>query len=465
MRSKTFLIAVAATLAAQFATAQSQSWEKLIVPGLSYRMEVDFALPRVIHAFRYVPGSGKVYSEPELAGSQVFMPDDDTKGREPLTRTMESMGALAGVNADFFPWTGDPIGMMVRKGELISLPYQKRSSFSWGSGYFVCGPVETTLALQLNNSLKTIDLLNAEVGDNQLGLFTPVAASARSSVDGIYAVLSTEDVLKPSGVVQTKVELITPDLKSAAVKPGQMVLVGTGNQKGAVSSLSIGQSLSIRTVSQGVDFTKALHTIGGGPRLISGGKPAMDLVAEGIQPSFSTTMHPRTAIGSTKEGDIWFVVVEGRQAMSRGATLDELTAIMQGLGCVEAMNLDGGGSSTLALGGLVVNRPSDKGIERAICNSLMLFGELPEPAPDTAYVIKGSPKVPVGSSASFAVIDSKGERVSLSKVIWAAQGSAWIDQSGTLRTLGVGKATVSAWIEGRVVSVAIEVTPNDPGRN
>lgn len=462
MRIKTFFLAAAATLSIQFATAQSQNWEKLIVPGLSYRMEVDLALPRVIHAFRYVPGSGKVYSKPELAGSQIFMPEDDTKGREPLTRTMESMGALAGVNADYFPWSGDPIGMMVRQGELVSMPYNKRASFSWGAGYAKCGPVESTLAIQLNNNLKTIDLLNAEVGDNQLGLFTPIAAAAKSTVDGIYAVLTTEDTLKPNGVVQSQVSLITPDLKSAAVKPGQMVLVGTGNQKGAVSSLSVGQSLSIRTVSQGVDFTKALHTIGGGPRLISGGKAAMDLAAEGIQPNFSTTLHPRTAIGSTKDGDIWLVIVEGRQSMSRGASLEELSAIMLRLGCVEAMNLDGGGSSTLALSGLVINRPSDKGIERSICNSLLLFGEL-APTPDGAqYVIKGVPKLVEGTSATFAAIDAKGERVALNRVIWAAQGAAWIDQSGTLRALSPGKAKVSAWIGGKVVSVDVEVTAKEP---
>lgn len=456
-------LALALAAAPQLLIAQSQTWEKLIVPGLSYRMEIDLGLPRVIHAYRYVPGSGKVYSRPELAGSQVFVPDDATKGREVLTRTIETNGALAGVNADFFPWSGDPIGFMVRQGELVSLPYLKRASFSWGANYFKAGPVETKLTFQNGSTLKVIDGLNQEAGDNRIVLFTSAAAAAKSTVVGNYALLSTNDTLTASGTVTATVELITPDLLTAPVKQGQMVLVGTGNQKSSIAALSIGQVVKFNTTSTGADFNKIVHSIAGGPRLVSGGAVSINLESEGLTSTFSTTMHPRTAIGATKDGDMWLVVIDGRQSMSRGAGLDELARVMQRLGCVEAMNLDGGGSSTLALGTLVLNRPSDKGLERAICNSVLLFGELPVPVNDETYVIKGVPTIAEGTSATYALINSKGQRVPLTDVIWAAQGSAWIDQSGVLRTLNPGKAKVSAWVKGKVVSVDVEVEPRDPG--
>ena len=81
---------------------------------------------------------------------------------------------------------------------------------------------------------------------------------------------------------------------------------------------------------------------------------------EGFPPgSFVAARHPRTAVGRTAEGDVWLVAVDGRSPVSVGASLPELAAIMRRLGCVEAMNLDGGGSTTLAAMGLTVNRPSD----------------------------------------------------------------------------------------------------------
>lgn len=458
-KSRTALLGLVALLsvAPQLLIAQSQSWEKMITPGLTYRMEIDLGLPRVIHAFRYFPGSGSVYSRPELAGSQIFVPDDATKGREILTKTIETNGALAGINADFFPWSGDPIGMMVRSGELVSLPYLKRAAFLWGANYSTVGPIETTITFKAGDLLRTVDGLNEEAKDNALTLFTPVSGTARSTVPGNFVLLSVADKLTPSGVIKAKVELITPDLKTSQIEPGKMILVGTGNQKLSVAGLPIGQELEIATRSTGADFSKVTHAVGGGPALIRGGKLGMSLVSEGIADSFSSALHPRTAVGATKEGDIWLVVIDGRQSMSRGTSLDELAKVMQRLGCVEAINLDGGGSSTLALGSLVLNRPSDKGLERAISNSLLLFGELPKPISEESYVIKGVPNLEEGSTATYSVVNSKGAKVPLNEVIWAAQGSAWIDQSGVLRTLTSGRTKISAWIAGKVVSVEVEV--------
>jgi hypothetical protein len=464
-KSRTALLGVVAllTVAPQLLIAQSQTWEKMVVPGLTYRMEIDLGLPRVIHAFRYFPGSGSVYSRPELAGSQIFVPDDATKGREALTKTIETNGALAGVNADFFPWSGDPIGMMVRSGELVSLPYLKRSAFLWGANYATVGPIESTVTFKAGDLLRTIDGLNEEAKDNAITLFTPIAGTARSTVPGNFVLLSVADKLTPNGTLKAKVELITPDLKIAQIAQDKMIMVGTGNQKLSLAGLPIGQEIEIITRSTGADFQKVTHAVAGGPRLVHGGTVGINLIAEGMASSFSTTMHPRTAIGSTKEGDIWLVVVDGRQSMSRGTGLDELAKIMQRLGCVEAINLDGGGSSTIALGSLVLNRPSDKGIERSICNSLLLFGDLPKAKEGEAYVIKGVPNLEEGSTATYSVVNSKGVKVPLNEVIWAAQGAAWIDQSGVLRTLSEGKAKISAWIGGTVVSVEVEVGMASPG--
>jgi exopolysaccharide biosynthesis protein len=82
--------------------------------------------------------------------------------------------------------------------------------------------------------------------------------------------------------------------------------------------------------------------------------------------------HPRTAIG-WDDRFFYLVVVDGRQrTLSRGMTLAELGAYMHDLGCLEAMNLDGGGSATLWCGGYPINSPCD-GMQREIANGLVVI--------------------------------------------------------------------------------------------
>jgi exopolysaccharide biosynthesis protein len=87
--------------------------------------------------------------------------------------------------------------------------------------------------------------------------------------------------------------------------------------------------------------------------------------------------HPRSALGWNKDSYFW-VEVDGRQKESVGMTLNELAAFMVELGCEEAMNLDGGGSSTLWFEGSVRNHPCD-GYERPVANSLALVRKAAAP--------------------------------------------------------------------------------------
>ena len=86
-------------------------------------------------------------------------------------------------------------------------------------------------------------------------------------------------------------------------------------------------------------------------------------------------VNPRTAAGVTVEGDLVFVVVDGRQRESRGVSLVELADIMLELGSVEAVNLDGGGSSTLVVDGKLVNRPLGSQSERQVMSALLILGQ------------------------------------------------------------------------------------------
>lgn len=115
------------------------------------------------------------------------------------------------------------------------------------------------------------------------------------------------------------------------------------------------------------------QAVGGFPELLDRGTPVGDLgIAE--RPSFAAARHPRTAVGLDNDtGVLWIVVVDGRQLpYAAGMSLPELTELFLALGVDEAINLDGGGSSAMSVGGHVVSRPSDSTGERAVGNSLWL---------------------------------------------------------------------------------------------
>jgi len=81
--------------------------------------------------------------------------------------------------------------------------------------------------------------------------------------------------------------------------------------------------------------------------------------------------HPRTAAGQTGDGALMLLVVDGRQPESRGVNLQELAEIMRDLGAVQALNLDGGGSTALVVDGVLLNRPTGGTAEREVMSALV----------------------------------------------------------------------------------------------
>ena len=90
-------------------------------------------------------------------------------------------------------------------------------------------------------------------------------------------------------------------------------------------------------------------------------------------PSFVETRHPRTLIGTRPDGSVWLVTVDGRQPqLSAGMTLAELQSFSVRLGLNQALNLDGGGSTTMWVQGQIVNSPSDAAGPRKVSDALLV---------------------------------------------------------------------------------------------
>ena len=120
---------------------------------------------------------------------------------------------------------------------------------------------------------------------------------------------------------------------------------------------------------------KISEAVSGAPQIIKNGRIKIDLKGEGLPESFSTTKHPRTAIGYNKQKTkLYLFAVDGRQeGYSMGMSLRELAKFMLDWGVYEGINLDGGGSTTMYVRGELVNRPSDSSGERKVSNAIILL--------------------------------------------------------------------------------------------
>ncbi len=108
------------------------------------------------------------------------------------------------------------------------------------------------------------------------------------------------------------------------------------------------------------------HVFNFGPNLLNDGKAIDNFMYSHIR-----SPHPRTAIGMIEPYHYYFVVVDGRSDYSKSITLEELSAFMEGLGCVDAYNLDGGGSSTMVFMGRLINKPEGGTEEREIDGAIL----------------------------------------------------------------------------------------------
>lgn len=191
----------------------------------------------------------------------------------------------------------------------------------------------------------------------------------------------------------------------------------------------------------------------------------------------NTTRASRTAIGIKADGTVVMLMVDGRQApYSVGMTMAEVAASMEALGCVEAVNLDGGGSSTFATqregepenettAGLTLRcRPSD-GYERKVSNTIMVLSNAqPTGTFDHAVLTPNNEVYTPGSTVPFAAagVDAAGGRADIpAGAVWTVlSGGGTINESTGLYRAGdtCGEVTVGLQVNGETVGqTAIQI--------
>jgi len=159
--------------------------------------------------------------------------------------------------------------------------------------------------------------------------------------------------------------------------------VGTRPARSCLGILS-DRTLTIQPIApdliseSGYDWSQTLHGIGGGPQLLKSGVVSITTTEEGFDDRSGigpVIRNPRTALGFNNKGEVFMVTVDGRQPdWSVGMTLTEMALLLQDLGATEAINFDGGGSTTMVIGNKLINRPSNMGnLQRPVANALAIL--------------------------------------------------------------------------------------------
>lgn len=374
--------AVATSMLALAAPAGARAQPVQLLPGVSYETGVQFTPhgPVALHVIRGPLPVGLYRLRPALSNETVVR-------RETLTamqRRLATQATSVGVNGDYFSVAdGRPSGLTLRDGVLVTPPNPGRSSLGVGlDGIVDIRRVGFRATWRGLGQRRAVNFLNRAPGVNGMSLFTTDWGRATPRVAGSYAVVLADF---PAAVPNS--DVLAPVASAAengpvGIAPGTAVLVARGNAAARLrDEAPIGTTLTIRLILQ-PDWSTVSDGIGGGPVLVRDGAPVYRS-NEAFTTSQLAPRGPRSAVGQRADGAILFVTTDGRQpGYSVGMTNFELAQTLVRLGAVRGMALDGGGSSTLAFEGTVLNRPSG-GSERAIADALLLqyFGAyVPPPA-------------------------------------------------------------------------------------
>ena len=412
-------------------------------------------------------------------GKDVILTEDALKGCETIAAMTGRRNAVVGINADFFPLgtdrQGDPLGVCVIDGELVSEPSPHAAVvvvLKDGTFAFDNPTWEASLTLA-NGVSRQIDGINRPRETNQVIAYTSMFDSfTRSKYKGTEVVCTSDDLPVQSGktINLTVVEVRTDSVNTPIPKGGMVLSAGGPASFFLKENLKPDDKLTVKfdiKSANATDWTQVQQAVSGKPFILKDGKEFINLEAEKVAKTFSTYRHPRTALGITADGKLMLVTVDGRQSISRGISLSDLSALMKRLGAVNAINLDGGGSTTMSYRGGVINSPSG-GVQRAVADGLLVFAN-PVAMDELPKLTINAPAdgIPAGETTQLSLTyDDDGEalpREQTDKVVWAsANGMGFINQQGCSMPIRARRGSMMAFYGAQQVSLDVNVVAGEP---
>jgi hypothetical protein len=316
----------------------------------------------------------------------------DRQGRATVLSAAKRRQAIAAVNAGFFSLhNGDPIGPLRVDGELVSdgtlgraaaalLPNGRGGKPAW---VFDRAGVALTALLERGGAI-AVDGIDTTRAVGALMLYTPrYGPHSDTAPTGVEWVLEAQAGSGAGYVVKERRWHVG---KTPIPRRGLVLSYGGLVPPAPLDRLGAGDRLTIRETwkpgsGQAVDrWRAAADVVSGAGLLRRGGADVRDWDSEHLAGGF-LGRHPRTMFGVDREGYAWLVTVDGRQPdMSAGMTMVELQRLAKRIGLTDALNLDGGGSTTMVIAGNVVNRPSDPTGARTVSDVLLVVPRRAPPA-------------------------------------------------------------------------------------
>ena len=328
----------------------------------------------------------------------------------------ESLGynVVGAVNADFGESNGVPTGMVVENEVYKSSPEGNSAiAFNDGRAFVSEKPeVELTFTNEENGYEYTTEHLNKSRTDYGAYVFSEYfsTVSTRTSGDGWFVRFEVlgGDELTLGGEVELIVTEINTDGGSVSIGGDNLILTASDAAAlGMVAeSFEVGDRVTLEISCSDSRLEDADWVSGCGNILALDG----EIYDQDRWNSEVTDANPRTAIGIKSDGTVVYHVLDGRSSLSVGATLEELAQDMLSMGCVDVVNLDGGGSSVMSLrvpgadGFTVVNDPSDGRLRSVSSYILFVTDSDPNGSAGRLCLAEAGDYVLAGSSVDITVV-------------------------------------------------------------
>jgi exopolysaccharide biosynthesis protein len=301
------------------------------------------------------------------------------EGLETVAEIAKRNRAVAAVNGGFFQMTGEfadlPMGILKIEQAWHATPHKARGAIGWSKANekVLFDQVLTKVLGFIDHDSFIIDGINRIPREDQIILY-----------NNCFRQTVAHSALK--GIIEENVICHVTDESVSVPKKGFILSIGRNKP---FPLLQIKEKSSfhwqIEVISQShppythsEDWQHVSYIVGGTPILVRGGQVMTDFSVEQTIDSFLYHQHARTAIGLLPNGHWVFVVVDGTKSLlfgNTGITIPDLADLMHQIGCVEALNMDGGGSSTLILMDHLVNQPcgEDEKGQRKVSDAFLII--------------------------------------------------------------------------------------------
>ena len=358
---------------------------EIVAPGVEFYRSADGSL---------VEGAGPIAVsilrlDPHRVRLTSALSNDEVLSAETVEAMAQRLGAVAAVNGGFFNRnTGEPIGLLKVAGELVSDTGLPRGVViihapPFGKTVLAFDQLAAKVSMSFTAGGQAwtvpVDGVDTTRARGKLMVYTPAYHD-----DTDTAPTGTEWVLDGSPL---RVRDVRMNFGHTKIPPkGAVLSYGGTNLPDNLSVLVEGVTVSFNVrwkstfgLTDAV-LDEAAHIVNGAGLLRRNGQALANWAVEGLNTeAFTGARHPRTIVGVDEEGFIWLAAVDGRQPnYSVGMTFADLQRLADRLKLVSALNLDGGGSTTMVVGGTVMNRPSDPAGARPVSDAILVTLRQPD---------------------------------------------------------------------------------------